>query len=398
MEENKKNKIPNVPTLRFNSFTSSYVRTKLSRHLKTNPERNKNKFFSKYDVLSVSGEIGVVNQIKHLGRSYAGESVAPYHILKVGQIVYTKSPLAESPYGIIKLNRFEDGIVSTLYAVYDVLNNSDGKYIEHYFSYKPRLNNYLRPIVRIGAKHDMKIGNDEVLDNYVYFPEKSEQEKIAQFLDFLDERISTQNKIIEEYQALKNCIIDAIILKSRKIGTCKINKIIEEYNVKTTNDNEYPVLSSTASGIYFQNEYFNKEAASENTTGYKCVPKGYCAYRSMSDTGRFYFNMQSITDVGIVSPAYPVFSVKEDSALFLVSVLNRDKNIIKEILKLKAGGTRFSLPFKKLVELEIPWPDHQTRKHFMKIIRNMIQKIDLEQKILAKYIDQKSYLLNNMFI
>ena len=243
-----------------------------------------------------------------------------------------------------------------------------------------------------------KINKEEIGECLCFAPNINYQRKIGQFLLLIDERIGTQNKIIEEYQALKNCIIDAIILKSRKIGTCKINKIIEEYNVKTTNDNEYPVLSSTASGIYFQNEYFNKEAASENTTGYKCVPKGYCAYRSMSDTGRFYFNMQSITDVGIVSPAYPVFSVKEDSALFLVSVLNRDKNIIKEILKLKAGGTRFSLPFKKLVELEIPWPDHQTRKHFMKIIRNMIQKIDLEQKILAKYIDQKSYLLNNMFI
>ena len=225
-----------------------------------------------------------------------------------------------------------------------------------------------------------------------------EQRVIGNLFRKIDERIVTQNKIIEEYQTLKNCIIDAIILKSRKIETCKINKIIEEYSVKTTINNEYPVLSSTASGIYFQNEYFNKEAASENTTGYKCVPNGYCTYRSMSDTGRFYFNMQNITDVGIVSPAYPVFSVKEDSALFLVSVLNRDKNVIKEILKLKAGGTRFSLPFKKLVELEIPWPDHQTRKHFMKIIRNMIQKIDLEQKILAKYIDQKNYLLNNMFI
>ena len=384
--------------MRFNSFFAEYERTTLNKFLKTNPVRNKEEKFSKNDVLSVSGELGVVNQIEHLGRSYAGESVALYHILRKGQIVYTKSPLAESPFGIIKLNRFEDGIVSTLYAVYDVLNKADCRYIEHYFAYKPRLNNYLRPIVRIGAKHDMKIGNDEVLKNYVNFPSKEEQKKISDFLDLIDQRIETQNKIIEEYQTLKNCIIDAIILKSRKIETCKINKIIEEYSVKTTINNEYPVLSSTASGIYFQNEYFNKEAASENTTGYKCVPNGYCTYRSMSDTGRFYFNMQNITDVGIVSPAYPVFSVKEDSALFLVSVLNRDKNVIKEILKLKAGGTRFSLPFKKLVELEIPWPDHQTRKHFMKIIRNMIQKIDLEQKILAKYIDQKNYLLNNMFI
>lgn len=184
--------------MRFRSFSAGYEKGRLSKYLITNPERNKNGSFSKLDVLSVSGELGVVNQIKHLGRSYAGESVAPYHILRTGQIVYTKSPLAESPYGIIKLNRFEDGIVSTLYAVYDVLKNADGRYIEHYFAHKPRLNNYLRPIVRIGAKHDMKIGNNEVLANYVYFPQKEEQEKIADFLDLLNLRIETQNKIIRE--------------------------------------------------------------------------------------------------------------------------------------------------------------------------------------------------------
>jgi type I restriction enzyme S subunit len=78
-----------------------------------------------------------------------------------------------------------------------------------------------------------------------------------------------------------------------------LGEIIDEYNEKTTDNNMYPVLSSTKSGIHLQSEYFNKEAASNDTTGYKIIPKGYCTYRSMSDTGKFTFNVQKLIEIGI---------------------------------------------------------------------------------------------------
>jgi type I restriction enzyme S subunit len=61
---------------------------------------------------------------------------------------------------------------------------------------------------------------------------------------------------------------------------------------KTVTDDMYPVLSSTSSGLYLQTDYFNKNASSDCTIGYKIVPFGYCTYRSMSDTGNFNFNKQ----------------------------------------------------------------------------------------------------------
>lgn len=64
-----------------------------------------------------------------------------------------------------------------------------------------------------------------------------------------------------------------------------------EYNKRTKVNNEYEVLSSTANGIYLQSEYFNKQAASNDTTGYKIIPRGYITYRSMSDTGEFHFKI-----------------------------------------------------------------------------------------------------------
>ena len=192
--------------MRFPEFSGEWEKALLNHYLEENKERNKKGVFTKNDVLSVSGDYGVVNQIELLGRSFAGKSVLDYHVVRHGNIVYTKSPLKEYPYGIVKVNDGVDGIVSTLYAVYMTKENVDGKFIENYFGLPSRTNRYFKPIVRIGAKHDMKIGNEEVLANYVIFPQLDEQKRISEFISLLDQRIETQKKIIEDLKKLKDAI------------------------------------------------------------------------------------------------------------------------------------------------------------------------------------------------
>lgn len=200
--------------MRFPGFTDEWKTTKLKTYLVENKERNAKGKFSKEQVLSVSGDKGVVNQIELLGRSYAGQSVLPYHVVYHSDIVYTKSPLSDFPYGIVKMNRGVDGVVSTLYAVYSVLGTAHPSFIEYYFASKHRTNRFFKPIVRIGAKHDMKIGNSEVLANEVTFPDIDEQIRISKFLELIDERIATQNKIIEDLKKLKSAIIEDIMNNS----------------------------------------------------------------------------------------------------------------------------------------------------------------------------------------
>lgn len=202
MSDTRKTTKPNVPNLRFPGFEGEWELKKLSAYLYENKERNRNGEFNKSDVLSVSGDCGIVNQIELLGRSFAGKSVADYHVVRTDDIVYTKSPLKEYPYGIVKYNNGQDGIVSTLYAVYHHKDNVDGQFVEYYFTNPQRTNRYFKPIVRIGAKHDMKIGNEEVLDSFVVFPGLEEQRKITEMLSLLDLRIAIQNKVIEKYESL----------------------------------------------------------------------------------------------------------------------------------------------------------------------------------------------------
>lgn len=214
MSDTRKTTKPNVPNLRFPGFEGEWELKKLSAYLYENKERNRNGEFNKSDVLSVSGDCGIVNQIELLGRSFAGKSVADYHVVRTDDIVYTKSPLKEYPYGIVKCNNGQDGIVSTLYAVYHHKDNVDGQFVEYYFTNPQRTNRYFKPIVRIGAKHDIKIGNEEVLDSFVVFPGLEEQRKITEMLSLLDLRIAIQNKVIEKYESLIKALAHEIIGKN----------------------------------------------------------------------------------------------------------------------------------------------------------------------------------------
>lgn len=152
--------------------------------------KNKEEVYDKEDVLSVSGDYGIVNQIEFQGRSFAGVSVAPYGVVETGDVVYTKSPLKSNPYGIIKTNKGKPGIVSTLYAVYKPLNNTCPEFVQIYFEQDARMNNYMHPLVNKGAKNDMKVSAENALKGTVIFPSKEEQTRISEHFELVDNLIT----------------------------------------------------------------------------------------------------------------------------------------------------------------------------------------------------------------
>ncbi|MCQ2196829.1 MAG: restriction endonuclease subunit S, partial [Bacteroidaceae bacterium] len=128
-----------TPRVRFKGFEGEWETNSLNTFLTPSNLKNRDCKFTKEDVLSVSGEFGVVNQIAFQGRSFAGVSVANYGIVEHKDIVYTKSPLKTNPYGIIKTNEGEAGIVSTLYAVYKCTNETNPTFVQYYFDLDSRL-------------------------------------------------------------------------------------------------------------------------------------------------------------------------------------------------------------------------------------------------------------------
>ena len=196
-----------VPEIRFSGFSDAWEQRKLEEYLGVSKEKNRDESFGKDDVLSVSGEYGIVNQIEFQGRSFAGASVANYGVVEGGDVVYTKSPLKSNPYGIIKTNKGKTGIVSTLYAVYKPKNNVGAEFVQIYFELDSRMNSYMHPLVNKGAKNDMKVSDENALKGSVIFPKIDEQKAISKYFAHLDHLITLHQHKCDELQKLKKFML-----------------------------------------------------------------------------------------------------------------------------------------------------------------------------------------------
>ena len=202
-------------------YTFSWEQRKLEDYLTVSAEKNTGNIYGRSDVLSVSGDYGIVNQIEFQGRSFAGASVSNYGVVQTGDVVYTKSPLNSNPYGIIKTNKGKPGIVSTLYAVYHPKENAFSDFIQVYFEQHARMNNYMHPLVNKGAKNDMKVSAENALKGPVCFPSRIEQESISAFFSVLDNLITLHQR--KGKAAVSGCSNDAnnskgVCCKARDFG------------------------------------------------------------------------------------------------------------------------------------------------------------------------------------
>ena len=204
--------VQTVPEIRLDGFEGEWEINRLNKYLTVSKKKNNQQKFGKEDVLSVSGEVGIVNQIQFQGRSFAGVSVEMYSIVETGNIVYTKSPLKANPYGIIKTNYGIPGIVSTLYAVYLPNENVFPGFVERYFENDLKLNSYLKPLVNKGAKNDMKVSDENALLGNVIFPKLEEQIAISDYFTNLDKFIQSHKDKISQLETLKKKLLQDMFI------------------------------------------------------------------------------------------------------------------------------------------------------------------------------------------
>ena len=179
-------------------------------------------------------------------------------------------------------------------------------------------------------------------------PSIKEQRRIASSLSSLDHLITLHQRI-----SLYFLKINTFVWEQRKLGDN-----IVEYTKKTTENNQYPVLTSSRKGIFFQTDYYDgNQIASVDNTGYNIVPYGYFTYRHMSDDEIFHFNINDITENGIVSTLYPVFTTDENlDSKYLQYQLNHGKEFAKYAILQKQGGSRTYMYLNKLRNLYLTVP------------------------------------------
>ncbi|MEE0105296.1 MAG: restriction endonuclease subunit S [Lachnospiraceae bacterium] len=180
----------------------------------------------------------------------------------------------------------------------------------------------------------------------------------------------------------------------------KLGDNIVEYTEKTTENNQYPVLTSSRKGIFFQTDYYyGNQIASADNTGYNIVPYGYFTYRHMSDDEIFHFNINDIAENGIVSTIYPVFTTDENlDSRYLQYQLNYGREFAKYAILQKQGGSRTYMYLNKLRNLYITVPTTtEEQKKISECFTNLDNLITLHQRKCEETKKLKKYMLQKMF-
>lgn len=399
------------PEIRFKGYTDEWEQRKLEDYLEVSSEKNRDELLGKEDVLSVSGEVGIVNQIEFQGRSFAGVSVANYGIVEVGDVVYTKSPLKSNPYGIIKTNKGKTGIVSTLYAVYKPKKNVDSEFVQIYFESDFRMNSYMHPLVNKGAKNDMKVSDANALKGPVFFPKIEEQIVISQYFNSLDHLITLHQRKCDEVKTLKKYMLQKMFPQNeQKVPEIrfegfteaweqrKLGEIITEYKETVDSDCTLPILtSSKTEGVILQEEHFGRKQQ-HDITGYNILPRNYCTYRNRSDGVDFTFNINKCCDKGIISKFYPVFSGKNSDVFFLSLVLNNSDEVVREIAYTCTGTGQKVLSFLDLQKMKVKVPSFDEQKEIAAYFDNLDNLITLHQQKCEELKKIKKFMLQKMFV
>ena len=165
-------------------------------------------------ICSVSVSQGVVNQIEYLGRSFAAKQTRHYNVVKYGDIVYTKSPTGDFPYGIIKRSDIrEDVAVSPLYGVYIPVIDSIGVILHFYFMQPCNVFNYLHPLIQKGAKNTINITNGRFLENSVPLPiSESEANTIAVMLKNIQAKVEVEKNLLQSYAKEKEYLLHQMFI------------------------------------------------------------------------------------------------------------------------------------------------------------------------------------------
>ena len=231
----------------------------------------------------------------------------------------------------------------------------------------------------------------------IRYPTLSEQQKIARFLSLIDERIATQNKIIEDLKKLKSAIIDTHF--NGKITNRRLGDLIHEVSNRNKKNLDLPVLSvSNRQGFISQSEQFeNRIIASDDTSNYKIVIKDDFAYNPAR------INVGSIArlinyDRGIVSPMYICFSCSDEILPEYLELFFQSQYFQLEVEKRLEGSVRLCLSIEGIKSIQLNLLPYSEQNIFSEKLKAIQSKLNNEETMNLLYQAQRKYLLTNMFI
>ncbi len=407
MANNNNNIILNVPNLRFPEFTGEWKRTKISDLLEffsTNSlsweqlDYENGKIRNLHYGLIHKGLPTMVDLSKETLPFVKGEAPRNYTICKDGDVAFADA--SEDTNDVAKAIEFincnNEDVICGLHSIHG--RDKTKSTIVGYKGYAFASFAFHKQIRRItqGTKI-YSISTKNFNETYVGVPSIEEQTKIARLLFLIDERISTQNKIIEDFKKLMSAIIDLFYTTGNQC--CKLSDLIIQTSERNNGKTNNAVLSvSNKNGFVLQNELFeDRIIASDDTSNYKIVQLNDFAYNPAR------INVGSIARLseyneGIVSPMYICFKTNKLVLSEFLEQFFKTRYFYQEMIKRLEGSVRLCLSYESLCDISMPLLSIETQNKIQKRINTILSKINIETCVLKNLELEKSFLLQQMFI
>lgn len=351
----------------------------------------------KLQVLSATQDKGVIPRDKvDIDIRFSDDALLNYKKVRKGNfVIHLRSFQGGLAYSAI------EGIISPAYVVLAPKVEICDDFFRFYFTSKDFIKRL--KVAVYGIRDGKQISYDSFGMINILLPPLKEQKKIAEILMAQDKVISLKEKLLEAKKKQKKWLIQNLLTGRIRLNGFKevwkkekLGKYLIEYNEKSTRNNQFPVLTSSRRGLFLQSDYYNREVASEDNTGYNVVPYGYFTYRHMSDDNVFVFNINTIVPKGIVSTLYPVFTTKDINDVFLAAILNYGEEFSRFVRTQKQGGSRTYIYFSKLNNLILTIPQFEEQTAIAERLIVADKEIELLAKDLESQKNLKKYLMQQL--
>ena len=382
MANNNENKILNVPNLRFPEFSGEWKKASLQDIATVNPKSvSLQDSFVYIDLEAV--EKGELKKIQEIIRKDA-PSRAQRVIYKNDILFQCVRPYQRNNY----IHKIQDKsnkqwVASTGYA--QIRTTETQNYIYHLLN----TDGFNRKVmVRCTGSSYPAINSEDLATIRFYLAtDTSEQLKISRLFDLLDERIATQNKIIEDLKKLKSAISLKVLhscsweqFKIKDIATIGRGRVISSVEISQQVNPTYPVYSSQTSneGImgYLDDYMFEGEYVSWTTDG---ANAGTVFYRN----GKF--NCTNVCGL---------LKLRKDFDTHFVSLVLAEA--AKKYVSINLANPK--LMNNTMGNIQIRLPNLEEQKRISIVFRKLQELLAVHNSLLNVYSMQKQYLLSQVFI
>lgn len=210
----KEMEMKRVPKLRFPEFTDDWEQRKLDEVVERITRKNEN--LESTLPLTISAQYGLIDQNEFFDKRIASKDVSGYYLIRKGEFAYNKSTSSDAPWGAIKrLDRYENGVLSTLYIVFKILDEdkTSSDYLATYYSTE-LWHKGVQAIAAEGARNHglLNITPADFFKTDLMLPTNiSEQQKIGAYFKQLDHLITLHQRKLEKLKELRKGVMKEIV-------------------------------------------------------------------------------------------------------------------------------------------------------------------------------------------